>query len=156
MLISICIPSYNRPKEIRRLLESIDCNLNDIEIVICEDNSPQRLEIRNEINKFSLKTNYDIKYFENETNLGYDSNLRNLINKSKGEYVIFMGDDDRFFPNTLDKYISFVKANKSASYILRSYYAEHPNGRLELFKYLNKSKTLKQSIENCSFLYKRN
>ena len=155
MLASICIPSYNRPKEVKRLLESIDCNPNDIEIVICEDKSPLRIAIRNEINKFKLKSNYNVRYFENEYNLGYDSNLRNLINISNGEYVIFIGDDDRFFPKALDKYITFLRANTSASYILRSYYAEHPNGNLELFKYLAKSQNLIQSIENCSFLYKR-
>ena len=46
-LFSICIPSYNRPAEIRRLLDSIDTMYVDgIEIVICEDKAPKRLEVR--------------------------------------------------------------------------------------------------------------
>lgn len=35
--VSICVPSYNRPDELVRLLQSIDCDTEDIEIVICED-----------------------------------------------------------------------------------------------------------------------
>jgi len=155
MIVSICIPSFNRPLELKRLLESIDCNKDDIEIVICEDKSPLRIEIRKVVEKFSLLSSYVVKYYENKTNLGYDGNLRNLINHSNGEFVIFMGDDDRFFPKALDEYISFIKVNKDSHYILRSYYSEHPDGKLELFKYLNKSQTLKKSIKNCSFLYKR-
>lgn len=39
-LFSICIPSYNRPAEIRRLLNSIDTtHVDEVEIVICEDKS---------------------------------------------------------------------------------------------------------------------
>ena len=52
-LISICIPSYNRPVELLRLLDSIDCNFSDIEIVIREDFSPSRLKIRSVIKKFT-------------------------------------------------------------------------------------------------------
>ena len=38
---SICIPSYNRPAEIRRLLDSIDTiHFDEVEIVICEDKAP--------------------------------------------------------------------------------------------------------------------
>ena len=46
-LISICIPSYNRPAELMGLLQSIDSENNDlIQILICEDKSPKRNEIK--------------------------------------------------------------------------------------------------------------
>jgi len=155
MLISICIPSYNRPYELKRLLESIDCSSNDIEIVICEDKSPLRNQIRDVVKIYSKTSSYRINYIENINNLGFDANVRNLIDLAKGDFVLFMGDDDRFYPNALDQYINFVRDNSHAGYILRSYYSEHPNGVLELFKYLPKSKTLEPTISNCSFLYKR-
>ena len=155
MLLSICIPSYNRPFELKRLLESIDCDSNDIEIVISEDYSPLRNEIIEVIENFSKITVYEVKYFENKINIGYDANIRKLIDLAIGEFVVFMGDDDRFYPNALDKYINFVKENSHVGYILRSYYSEHPNGKLELFRYLPKSKLLEPTLSNCSFLYKR-
>ena len=52
-LFSICIPSYNRPAEIRRLLNSIDTtHVDEVEIVICEDKSPKREEIRKQVLDF--------------------------------------------------------------------------------------------------------
>ena len=79
-LFSICIPSYNRPAEIRRLLNSIDTtHVDEVEIVICEDKSPKREEIRKQVLDFKSKTQYEVNYIENEENCGYDKNLRNLI-----------------------------------------------------------------------------
>ena len=66
-LLSICIPSYNRPEELYRLLKSIDIKANDkVEIVICEDYAPRREEVRQQVNKFKLESNYKICYHENE------------------------------------------------------------------------------------------
>lgn len=97
-LVSICIPSYNRPVELRRLLESIDAkkHKDDIEIVICEDKSPNRPKIGEQVREFMSKSDYNVVYHENEENLGYDRNLKNLIRRASGEYIIFMGDDDLF------------------------------------------------------------
>ena len=93
-LFSICIPSYNRPAEIRRLLNSIDTtHVDEVEIVICEDKSPKREEIRKQVLDFKSKTQYEVNYIENEENCGYDKNLRNLIRAAKGHFIIFMGDN---------------------------------------------------------------
>ena len=60
-LFSICIPSYNRPAEIRRLLNSIDTtHVDEVEIVICEDKSPKREEIRKQVLDFKSKTQYEV------------------------------------------------------------------------------------------------
>ena len=54
-ILSICIPCYNRPEKLCILLNSIDCFKDEIEIVICEDNSPKRKEIRNIVKTFKKK-----------------------------------------------------------------------------------------------------
>ena len=70
-LFSICIPSYNRPVEIRRLLDSIDTiHVNEIEIVICEDKAPKREEVRKQVFDFKSKTQYEVNYIENQVNCG--------------------------------------------------------------------------------------
>ena len=82
-ILSICIPSYNRPNELLRLLKSIPkSTYKDIEVVICEDYSPKRKEISRVVGDFDfLKPDLKIRYFENETNLGYDLNLKELIKR---------------------------------------------------------------------------
>ena len=155
MFISICIPSYNRPRVIQRLLESVDCDPSEVEIVVCEDFSPRREEIRQKINLFKSTSRYRVNYLENPENLGYDGNIRKLIEVASGEFVLFIGDDDRFYPGALDKFIEFMKRNSDVGYVLRSYYGEHPNRTLEMFKYFKKEQRLESSLENCSFLFKR-
>ena len=108
-LISICIPSYNRPEELYRLLKSIDSKENNkFEIVICEDKSPKREEINKIVNKYISENNFDVKYYENDINLGYDKNIKELIRKASGDFIVFMGDDDTFIPKAFDKLIVFL------------------------------------------------
>lgn len=135
-LISVCIPSYNRPSELGRLLRSIDCDPKwGLQIVVCEDNSPKRLKIRKEVESYKKDSSYDVKYIENNVNVGYDGNIRKLIEEANGEYIIYMGDDDRFIPHKLDMLCDFINENKSLGYILRSYRNTYKNGDVEYYRY---------------------
>ena len=140
LLFSICIPSYNRPQELKNLLQSIDFSEPEImEIVICEDKSPRREEIRKIVEEFKTTTRYKIIYVENKENLGYDGNLRALINNAQGNFIIFMGDDDTFIPNVLDNYAPFLKERLEYGYILRSYRNVYKNGQIEYFQYFSEN-----------------
>lgn len=140
-LFSICIPSYNRPAEIRRLLNSIDTtHVDEVEIVICEDKSPKREEIRKQVLDFKSKTQYEVNYIENEENCGYDKNLRNLIRVAKGHFIMFMGDDDLFMPGAFDKFFDFAKEHSDCGYILRSYRNNFANGDHEDFRYYSEDR----------------
>jgi glycosyltransferase involved in cell wall biosynthesis len=154
-LISICIPSYNRPESLKILLESIDGDESYIEIVISEDSAPQRKLVSQIVNEYIINSNYNVNYHENEQNLGYDGNLRKLIELAKGKFVLFMGDDDWFYPGALNLYITFLKENMNVGYVLRSYYSEHPTGRLEVFKYLPTPQKFDSGVNNLPFLFKR-
>lgn len=154
-LISICIPSYNRTSELKRLLNSIDCDPSVIEIVICEDFSPSRSEIKTIVDLYSKSSAYLINYYENEVNLGFDGNLRRLVDRAKGKYILFMGDDDLFLPNSLDQFISFLKNHQDIPYVLRSYVVQHNDGNLEYFRYLPKTQFLPKGETTVAWLIKR-
>jgi glycosyltransferase involved in cell wall biosynthesis len=155
MLLSICIPSYNRPDSLLQLLKSVDASPDLIEIVIAEDAAPLREVVRSKVQEFKNMSNYEIYYHENAQNLGYDANLRNLIVLAKGEFVLFMGDDDLFKPNALQEYLSFLHFHKNYNYILRSYEIEHANGGIETFKYFSKTTILEAGDTSACFLFKR-
>lgn len=113
MLISICITSYNRVRELERLLNSIDCynHVDDIEIIVSEDKSPRKEEISSVVSNFIDNTPFKVVFNTNEQNLGYDRNLGKLKSLANGIYIIYMSDDDVFIPKTLDNYIDFLKNN---------------------------------------------
>lgn len=154
--ISIAIPSYNRPLELLRLLESIDATKSEkIEIIICEDKSPKRKEINDVVSKFISKTNYNVKYFENQINLGYDKNLKELISKSTADFIVFMGDDDTFIPNTLDKLIYFLEKNNSLGYVLKSHQYIFKDGRVEKFRYFDGNQIFKAGEDTYIELFRK-
>jgi len=155
LFISICIPSYNRPSGIKRLLESIDSkrHINDIQIVICEDNAPKRLEVRGVVNEYKKKSPYQLKYVENPVNFGHGKNWRQCSNQADGEFLIYMGDDDDFIPAALDPFIDWVKENRKYAYILRAYRSLYPNGKTELCKYYSKDIFFEPGVKAYSELF---
>jgi len=155
--ISICIPSYNRPSGIKRLLESIDSkrHINDIQIVICEDYAPKRLEVRAVVEEYKNKSIYQVKYVENPINFGHGKNWRQCSNQADGEFLIYMGDDDDFIPEALDPFIDWVKNHSSLGYILRAYRSINPQGSIEYFKYYSKDTFFEPGIKGYTEFFKK-
>lgn len=139
-LISICIPSYNRPSGLKRLLNSIDSkhHINNIQILICEDSAPKRLEVRRVVEKYTQNSTFSVKYLENSINLGHGKNWRECSNQADGEFLIYMGDDDVFVPKALDLFIDWINNHKQLGYILRAYRTIDEKGRTEDFRYYSK------------------
>lgn len=114
ILLSICIPTYNRAHYLKQCLDNIVCQFKDkkiknsIEIIISDnastDNTAQIAE--------KFQKNFDnIKYFQNEKNLGFDKNTINSVVKANGKYCWHIGDDD-FIQNGILKFlINFLSKN---------------------------------------------
>ncbi len=154
-LLSICVPSYNRPGQLGKLLATVDCSAARVEIVICEDAAPRREEVRRIVEEFQAESPYRVVYEENTSNLGYDGNLRRLIEVASGVFVLFMGDDDWFPADVLDKYLDFLEQNQDVGYVLRSYLMEHPGGVCEPHRYLSGLRWFDPGVKSCAWLYKR-
>lgn len=152
--ISVCIPSYNRPAELKRLLESFDSkNPDQVQIVICEDKAPKRMEVRGVVETFIQGTNYNVKYIENLENLGHGKNLRECIRQADGEFVIFMGDDDMFIPKVFDNYVDFLAKHIDCGYILRSSRQLLSDGNYEYFRYFKSDKLFSPGVETYTQLF---
>ena len=85
--LSICITSYNRVNELKRCLESIDTlnHIGAVEIVISEDCSPRKNEIKDIVNQYREKSSYKVLFNSNTINLGYACNLGKLISLASGK-----------------------------------------------------------------------
>ena len=105
-LVSVLIPTYNRPKYFKLALE---CVLNqtykNIEIIIGDDstnNETEKLVMGNYINKYD-----NIKYYHNEKNLGQFDNDLKLFDIAKGKFVNYLMDDDLFETNKIEKMMNY-------------------------------------------------
>ena len=121
-LLSVCIPAYNRAAHLPELLDSIAAQeFADYEIVICEDRSPQRHEIRAVVERYQEADPGRIRYVENEENLGYDGNFRELVRHSRGAYCFIMGNDDVVAPGAFATVADALARTPEAGVVLRSF-----------------------------------
>jgi len=101
MILSICIPTYNRPKQLPNCLHSIYLakKNSNLDFEVCISDNGSNYDITKIINEYQDKLN--IKLNRNEVNLGYQPNLLRVISIAQGEYVWAIGDDDLLMPDSL-------------------------------------------------------
>lgn len=154
-LFSICIPAYNRTRHLRPLLDSIlSQNYMDFEIVICEDQSPERSQIAEVVLEYQDNYPGIISYHENITNLGYDGNIRNLVEKASGQFCFFMGNDDLLCEGALDEVARLINSHNNVGMVLKSYawFDGAPENIAQTVRYFGEEcefKAGKQAIHAC-------
>lgn len=106
---SVIIPVYNRPDEVRELLESLSKQtLKDFEILLIEDGSVNRCDtVAQEFDK-----DLNICYFYKE-NSGRSLTRNYGMERASGEYLIFF-DSDCIIP---ERYFEIVKARLEEDYV---------------------------------------
>jgi glycosyltransferase involved in cell wall biosynthesis len=105
---SVLIPSYNRPCYLRKCIDSILKNdFKDLEIIISDDNSPKVEEIRAVANLYLDHQN--ITFVKQPKNLGWAENRNYLVANAIGKYVLLLGDDDEFYPDTLGRLRRYIE-----------------------------------------------
>lgn len=119
ILLSICIPTYNRGTllnlNLLEIIKQANQLKNKIEICISDNASIDKTD---EIIKLLPISDYVIlKYFKNEKNIGPDLNYLNAVNLASGKYCWFMGSDDIISPNSLNKLFQSELLSDSDIYI---------------------------------------
>lgn len=123
--LSVCIPTCNRARHLVSALHSLQVSLSDegfldrIEVCVSdnasEDNTLLALaEIAAEFPELRLR------YRSNERNLGFGTNLWNVIDFASSDYVLLMGDDDSFDGLMLSKIFSVLVAEEPDLLLLNS------------------------------------
>ena len=109
---SILVPSYNRPNFLYKTIKSIlEINYSSFELIISDDNSPSFNEILEVIKSFNILIPF--KLYHQSQNIGPTENKNFLVQESKGEYIILLGDDDLINPKLLT-YLEFeIKKNET-------------------------------------------
>lgn len=107
-LVSIIMPSYNTAGYISASIASVqEQTYTDWELIIVDDCSTDNTD---EIVKPFL-SDKRIKYIKNEANSGAAVSRNRALREAKGKWVAFLDSDDLWFPEKLEKQISFMKKN---------------------------------------------
>jgi len=157
-LISVCIPAYNRAGVLPALLDSIlSQDFSDFDIVIAEDCSPERPAIAAKAVEYQQRFGEKVKYHENPETLGYDGNLRRLIELATGDYVLFMGNDDLLAPGALAAVAAAVRERQDVGVVLRSYssFVTDPAEVVQVFRYFGEDRVFPPGPDTVVTFFRR-
>lgn len=108
-LISICIPTYNRPTLLKRTLLSIHADRDDLEIIVTDNstNNQSKKVVEETLSSFPCSW----LYHKNEPPVSPANNMNAGINLAQGEYVYILHDDDYLLPGGLQKMMMKIQEN---------------------------------------------
>jgi abequosyltransferase len=111
MLLSICIPTYNRLKYLQEELSEIKKQIpeefiNEVEICISDNDSTDGTG--KYIEQLASTSSVCIKYSKNEKNLGPDWNFIKAMKMATGKFSWLMGDDDVLNENAMSRIFALL------------------------------------------------
>lgn len=126
-MVSVIITTYKRPPEmVRRAIDSVVAqSYADWELLIIDD-SPNDYENREAV-KLMVEGISDnrIRYIALEKNSGGCVARNRGISESKGDFVTFLDDDDRYLEKKLELQVEALMANPQAGWVSGFAYSCH-------------------------------
>jgi glycosyltransferase involved in cell wall biosynthesis len=160
-LLSICVPTYNRPEWLKRALVSITTVrpelCQEIEIIVSDDSSDSS---SGEIAQTLLRQwPGEGKYTANCPRLGMAQNWNHSITMASGEYIVVLHDDDFFIPGGVENLVKTLDELEQ-EYPILLFGVKVVNDREQLLKmqtfpeyqYLSPRKALINLLSNSSFI----
>ena len=104
-LISVIITTYYRNEDLKRAIESVQHQTYEpIEIIVVDDSG--------EANARSVVDEFAVEYVPKEQNEGQISAWNSGIDRSNGDYIQFLDDDDQLCPTKIDKQMAKFKESE--------------------------------------------
>jgi glycosyltransferase involved in cell wall biosynthesis len=103
--VSFCFTTYKRGDFLQKTLESVLAQtFQDFEVIV-SDNDPK------ESGRVTVEGFRDsrFKYFPNRENLGMLKSFNKSIERSTGQYIVMIADDDPVYPDMLETLVSLHK-----------------------------------------------
>jgi abequosyltransferase len=109
-ILSICIPTYNRPAWLLIALNSVFNSeiYNNIEICISNNASEHDYSAVETLITLLNNNFISVNYYKQDKLIEIDENHQFVINMAKSDHIFLLGDDDYFLNNQLYKLLDFI------------------------------------------------
>src|SRR3989338_4631290 len=125
-MITIGIPTYNRPELLRIALDSCARQTYpDFEVIVNDDTSGKLTGTI--VNSFGHS---NFRYIQNDPPIGLNKKLNALLEQGVGEWMLILCDDDFLEPEFLETAVSLIKKYPNASLIRTRYKLVDLHGKL--------------------------
>ncbi len=118
ILLSICIPTYNRASVLDLCMSSIVTQKGfdyKTEIIILDNNSTDNT--KEIVEKYSSK-HFNILYFKNDVNIGMEKNILKVLEFGNGKLLKLLNDYSLICENALERIIDQIDNNQDERAIL--------------------------------------
>lgn len=127
-LVSVLMPTYNRPRYLREAIESVlRQTYPNFEIILVRDGGISVSEVVKHFN------DPRIIFIDREQNQGKPYSLNEAIDRAKGKYVCYLDDDDIYYPNHIEALVSALEGQEKYQVAYSDLYKAHcriePDGR---------------------------
>jgi len=104
-LVSVGIPTYNRPEGLLETLQNIaKQSYKNLEIIVSDNCSPEAngIKVKQILENFYRNDNR-VKYYIQEQNMGAHKNFAFVLSQATGEYFMWAADDDIIEPEFINE-----------------------------------------------------
>ena len=109
VLVSVGIPTYNRPKTLERTLNClVNQTYRNIEIIV-SDNCSTDMNVKNILEKYALDNR--VLVIQQPENRGAVFNMNTILEKATGDYFMRLNDDDWLDSNYIESCFNFLIKN---------------------------------------------
>lgn len=155
-LISIVLPVYNGAKYLRESIDSVLAQTyTNWELLIVDDCSKDETP---EIAQEYIRKDPRIQYYRNKENLRLPRNLNKGFSMTKGNYVTWTSDDNRYRPEALERMYRALVEQPNAQLVYASFDIIDENG-IVTATYIAKQSDMKRLVGyntvGACFLYTR-
>lgn len=146
MFISVIVPVYNVEKYLDKCLESLlNQHYSDMEVVVVDDKSTDSsLNIAKKYEKYT-----NVKVISKDKNSGLSDTRNAGIEKSSGQYIMFLDSDDYVENGFMAKIQEIIEKEDAPDIVYFGYCEEYEDTHNQLIKYGY------VSAKNCSFTGKK-
>ena len=117
-LVSACLLTYKRASVVpRTIADLLQQTFHDFELIINDDNSPDDTEA---VCREFEHRDPRVRYFRNDRNLRYAGNQNVAVERSRGKYVAFIHDGDRYSPQLLERWVAAMEACPDAALVFNA------------------------------------
>ena len=104
-LVSVIVPTYNRPDSLPEALDSIaKQTFRNIDVIVVNDGG---CDVQNVIEAAS--ENVTIQYICHHDNKGLPATRNTGIRKAQGKYITYLDDDDILYPAHIQTLVDFLE-----------------------------------------------
>lgn len=119
-LVSVLISTYNRPAYLAEALESIFAQTwPHLQVVLVRDGGQP---VREVVDHFSDSR---LVFIDRDRNRGLPYSFNEALSKARGEYICYLGDDDKFYPHHIECLLRAMENQDRCGVVYSDLYKAH-------------------------------